>query len=500
VRKAWTVVAMIAVLAAAAVAVRAAAVSQTPGQPAFKEPFRYDQANERSAPVASESVVPKSSVQNSARLDNANSRFEDQQQPLPEDSAIQSASSELTVARAKTDPTNTATEISGKRGLRILQIGDSHTSADYFSGEVRRRLQLRYGQGATGYMTAGLPHNGDVRSSSLKITAPTGWTYKSLQSSDAVPGNFWLSGYDSVATKRDLVMSFISEPPIPFEAVEIEALREPEAGAIEIILDGHLEKHYELAADRVEPVVIRISAQHANAHLHGIQIKTMDDRKVTIASVSIYNNSTGLTYNSVGFVGATVGILNKMDGNLLASDLSRINPQVIVLSFGTNEAADKNLDIAKYRKTYEEVIEKIRSTLPNAAIVMILPPDFNQLSPGCPKEKVREATCEATSWHVADATGASPSDRQCVWQTPTNLALVRDTQRELAKRYDLAYWDWAALMPSECGAYQWSKMTPPLMSRDHIHFTPEGYRRSADQFLDTLIPIIEKVRAERHTN
>jgi hypothetical protein len=31
------------------------------------------------------------------------------------------------------------------------------------------------------------------------------------------------------------------------------------------------------------------------------------------------------------------------------------------------------------------------------------------------------------------------------------------------------------------------------MSRDHVHFTGEGYRKSAEQFLNTLIPVIEKV-------
>ena len=32
------------------------------------------------------------------------------------------------------------------------------------------------------------------------------------------------------------------------------------------------------------------------------------------------------------------------------------------------------------------------------------------------------------------------------------------------------------------------------MAKDHVHFTIEGYKKSADQFLNTLIPVIEKVR------
>jgi hypothetical protein len=30
-----------------------------------------------------------------------------------------------------------------------------------------------------------------------------------------------------------------------------------------------------------------------------------------------------------------------------------------------------------------------------------------------------------------------------------------------------------------------------------VHFTPDGYRKSAGEFLRTLIPVIEKLRAPR---
>jgi lysophospholipase L1-like esterase len=501
----------LAVFAATVFAVRDGTALLPSGRADSSQPSRFEHAFARLPQVTSASIVSdrNSKDENAARAADANTPPEDRRNSVGENAAIQPVSDErvevqaiapsetFTVAAANIDPANSAKKLLGAPGLRILQIGDSHTSADFFSGEVRRRLQARYGEGATGYMTAGLPHHGDVRSSSLKITASSGWTYKSLQSTDANPNLFWLSGYDAVATKQGEAISFASERSVPFETVEIEALREPGAGGIEVLLDGHLEKQVDLAADRVEPFVLQLRAQRANAQLHEIQIRTTKDRKVSIASVSIYANGSGLTYNSVGYVGATIGILNKMEKKLFASDLRRINPQIVVLSFGTNEAADKSLDLVKYKQTYEGVIEKIRSTLRDAIIVMILPPDFNQPSPECPKEKVKEAICAASaSWRVADAASMPSSGLQCVWQTPANLALVRDTQRDIAKQRGLAYWNWAEIMPSDCGAHQWNKMSPALMSRDHVHFTVEGYRRSADQFLDTLIPIIERTRAD----
>ena len=85
-------------------------------------------------------------------------------------------------------------------GITILQLGDSHTAADFFTGELRKRLQAVFGNGGAGYMTAGRPHIG-VRSSTFKITVSGGWTYKSLFKTTE-PADFWLSGYNAITTER----------------------------------------------------------------------------------------------------------------------------------------------------------------------------------------------------------------------------------------------------------------------------------------------------------
>jgi lysophospholipase L1-like esterase len=420
--------------------------------------------------------------------------------PPPEPSPATPAPVELEVAEPKVYPPGSPSTAQDKRGLVILHIGDSHTSADFLTGELRRRLQARYGRGGTGYMTAGHPHVG-VRSSTVKITASAGWTYKSLQKPDARPGEFWLSGYDAIATMPGETMSFASEQPLTFDMIEIEAVGQPGGGAIDIKLDGGAPTHYDLAAAGLQPVVIRLLPKRGPTDkLHEISITTTSPGTVSLASVSIYNNHSGLTYNSVGYVGAQMSLLNKMSEKLLADDLVRINPQIVVLSFGTNEASNEHLDIAQYGKGYERLLGKIRAVLPAAAVVLIGPPDFNEIPASCSKDKVAEAVCRPPgpvgpgSNAAAPAATALASTGECAWRTPAKLAQVRDAQRDIAKRRGLTYWNWASIMPGECGAQQWFSASPPLMSRDHVHFTAEGYKKSAEQFLNTLVPLIEKVR------
>jgi lysophospholipase L1-like esterase len=362
----------------------------------------------------------------------------------------------------------------GKRGLVILQIGDSHTAADFLTGELRRRLQARYGRGAPGYFTAGRPHIG-VRTDALKITASAGWNYRSLQKPDAAPMDFWLSGYNAIASAPGEVMTFSADRPQTFERIEIEALRQPGGGAIDVKLDGMVETTYSLVSSKREPVVIRLlPARGATEKMREISIKTKDHGHVSIASVAIYNKRSGVTYNSIGYPGAQASLVNKFSSRLLANDLIRINPQIVVLSFGTNEAFNPKLELASYAEDYERVVEKIKSTLPGVVIVVIGPPDF--------------------AVHAATNGSSHAGADDCGWHTPARIAEIRKVQHDIAERHGLVYWNWASIMPSDCGAHRWATASPQLMAKDHVHFTIAGYKRSADKFLNTLIPVIERVR------
>jgi lysophospholipase L1-like esterase len=415
---------------------------------------------------------------------------------IPSDPSGSSDATHQTIARSDEKTAATTAE-----RLTILQIGDSHTSADFFTGEVRRVLQAQYGQGGVGYMPAGRPNG--FGSSVLKITASHGWKYKSLQSRGAEPSEFRFSGYNAVAVKSGQKITIKSDTPIEFDSIEIEALARPEGGAIDVQVNGQTASHRDLRASAAEPVLIKVVPPAPGATLQEISIITASDGTVSLSSIAIYNGRSGLTYNSVGYSGATVDILNKLDPAQFAAALLRINPRIVVLSFGTNESPNKTLDPASYDEKYERVVRAIRTTLPTAAIVIIAPPDFNQISSDCPKPKRSNAICRAEpaekppTVDTSNSTASPKKEREsrCVWQTPTTLDQVREIQRKIAQRHGFIYWNWGSIMPAVCGADEWFKATPQLMSPDHVHFTAAGYRKSADEFLTVLKPIVDRVLA-----
>ena len=388
----------------------------------------------------------------------------------------------LTTATTETDLELAAAKRAPRvAGFSILQIGDSHTAGDFFSGEVRRRLQAIYGDGGPGYIVAGLPR--DVLNESVSITTSKGWSYEAIQHSHEV-GSFWLSGFNAATKKAGETLTFEAPHPVRYDVIDFEVVRMPGGGTIDVELDGRHEGTYELSADHTDPVVIRLLPKKGpTERVRRITITTKNDGEVHISSVGIYNTHAGITYSAVGFPGATVDLVNKFDKTLLTNDLKRINPQIVVLAFGTNEGGKQKLDLAAYARDYEKVIGKIREALPSVHIVMIGPPDGSELPPSCKEAERGKATCRV---------GKDDRPEECAWRRLPNLDAVRNTQREIAQRHGFAFWSWASIMPAECGPHRWVNASPALMTKDHVHFTKLGYKKSADAFLKTLVHLIQQ--------
>lgn len=227
-----------------------------------------------------------------------------------------------------------------------------------------------------------------------------------------------------------------------------------------------------------------------------IEIKTQREGPVSIA---VYNRQSGVSYNNIGYPGATVDLLNKFARALMTDDLRRLDPQIVVLSFGTNEASKKNLDLVHYEQTYEKVIDRIRSALPAAEIVLIGPPDGAERPPHCSGKPAPDAVCHGPG--LADATpaasAASPK-ADCDWHTLPKLEGVRMVERKIAERHGFTYWNWASIMPGECASHRWATASPPLMAPDHVHFTISAYNKSAEQFLNAHTGDRQTARAAQH--
>ena len=91
--------------------------------------------------------------------------------------------------------------------VRILHFGDSHTSADMWTGQLRRRLQARFGDAGPGCLLPGRPWRGYPHEG-VRFLAGQAWPAQSLRSGQ---GDVWVG------------LTGASLAPVPGEAFTVRA-------------------------------------------------------------------------------------------------------------------------------------------------------------------------------------------------------------------------------------------------------------------------------------
>jgi hypothetical protein len=89
--------------------------------------------------------------------------------------------------------------------------------------------------------------------------------------------------------------------------------------------------------------------------------------------IILNNNLNGINYHTIGINGATASSYLKCE--LFSQQLKELNPDWIIVSLGTNEAYNKNFELAKFKKDYNKLLNKIISDIPNAYILITTPGD-----------------------------------------------------------------------------------------------------------------------------
>ena len=371
----------------------------------------------------------------------------------------------------------TSNEASRGHAFTILQLGDSHTAADMFTGRVRKRLQEAFGDGGRADIVPGTPHAG-VRSALFESGASDGWAYEALQKSGD-PNRLYVSGFNAVSHREGATLDLKARGSESFETVDVAFLTEPGGGRAEVLLDGKPAGRVDLDGAANARTALRASPA-GGGRFREVMVRSLTDRPVAVSNIEVERPGDGVSYISFGFPGATVQLLDRLSSRNLADDLSRIAPDVVVLAFGTNEGWDDSLNVAAYIAQYEKIVDRIQQLRTGVRIVIIGPPDG------------------ARAGAAVQAVSTGGDGNSCRVSTPPKLNAVRDAQRALAERIGASFWDWSSIMPAHCGAQVWAAASPPLMAHDYVHMTLDGYNRSADHFADYLIPLISRAWTSTH--
>lgn len=351
------------------------------------------------------------------------------------------------------------------RPVTVIHLGDDHIVSDRFSGDLRERLQGRFGNGGRGLMSPT-----PLKTRDVKFEAGGGqWTV--ISSAKGGAGPFGLTGVKaSSATKGAWLRLNASED--PFEWAEATFETGPGFGAAEVSVDGET-KLVPCDGKAKEWKSVRIN--HSGREL---MIRAMGDGPITLMSWMLGSNRPGVRYASLGLPQASALTPGSWDPGVVAADMKKLEPDLIIFSYGSQEGMNDRLDRDYYARSVSSIMARLKQTAPHASLLVIGPPDsartpaFAAQASACRPLSAQETANYAKMVREQD-------QRLARWHPPLRLAQVRAGLSRAAAAHGAYFWDWSKVMGGPCGIHAWALAAPPMATADHMHLTADGARHSA---------------------
>ncbi len=344
--------------------------------------------------------------------------------------------------------------------LRIMQLGDSHTGGDYFSGQLRTHLQKDYGNAGIGWLTPGYITN--QRSNQVLLRSKGNWKLSDAKLNKHT-GIFPLGGFINTSSGNSILEIKAKEVPASGQW-RLGIWQQPRPTPWTLALPGG--KLHKLSVQGSSTSAWRLSTQELPAtKVDGL--KLLAPAGGQLGGVVLDRLVPGITLDALGNNGSVANVINRWNNSSLSEQLHWRNPQLIILAYGTNEAFGPDLVPETYESELRQIIQKLRAAAPEAAILLVGAPNSAKSRPP----------------HINGG---------CRIPLPPSLVKVQNSQRRIARQEKTLYWDWAAMMGGNCSAQFWLKQQPPLMRPDLVHMSPEGYAASADALYIALQGQINK--------
>jgi lysophospholipase L1-like esterase len=337
--------------------------------------------------------------------------------------------------------------------LHILQYGDSHTASDDWANQLRQEFQTKFGAGGPGYTLPGHPFLGYRRFDSHGSNS-RGWYTGGIvtRKGDGIDG---LGGVSLTAQTAGETVTLSVE----CQQLELHYLRQPGGGQVEFSVDGA-----PVATVDTDGESAAGTYQYAAAPgLHQYTLRTLSAAPVRLFGW-VAQNQAGVTYETLGINGAQANLMLEWNPAVLDSELMSRDPAMVVLAYGTNEALSHSWTPDGYYATLTTLIQRLRTALPAASILLVGPPDCAHRMNG----------------------RLAPFP---------HLDEVIEIQRQVARENGCAFWDWRAAMGGPGSVRQW--VQAGLGQGDYTHLTGSGYRMIGDTLFGDLMEQYNRFTAIR---
>jgi lysophospholipase L1-like esterase len=349
--------------------------------------------------------------------------------------------------------------------VRVLHYGDSHTAADFLTTAIRRPLQKKLGDGGRGFILLGRPWR-TYQPKDVETSAGGSWkTERILIAADPVnlDGRYGLGGVSVKAALPSATATFSTTQATGWgrkvSFVDFFFLRQPQGGSFRIFVDGKRAETVKTASKKIGSGFHRLILEEGH---HEIQIRLTGDGEVRLFGAAMENDGPGLVYDTLGINGAFFYTPLRWDATLLATQVKRRDPQLIVTAYGANEADSRRFTPKRYAREVKRTMDRLLAGAPDADCLML-----------------------------------GPLDRRMPYATPgqpNQLDAIIDVQQSVADEIGCAFLNTREMMGGPDSFELW--LQQGLAQPDGIHLTVRGYLQLGETIAAQIMDAYEKHLAE----
>jgi hypothetical protein len=336
-----------------------------------------------------------------------------------------------------------------KDSLRIAVYGDSNLTRDYITGELRRALQLEFGDGGHGYIAVGKPWNWYIHTD-VRHGVDQGWKSYSMSTSqvaDRLYGFAGLAAQNVISKARAWFQTAGPNAPVgrTLSRIEVLYLEQPTHGAFHIEVDGKEQRRVETAGPAGEAGIARLEVPDGP---HRVDIVS-EAKLVRLLGVILERQKPGVVVDSLGIGGVNTQLLVRGNRKLTIETLKLRRPDLIVLITGATEP-----DVPQHMDALRKLIARHQEAVPNAPFVLMSPPDLAGGTIDEPTKVVR-------------------------------ITQVGKEKRKVAEEKNTMWWDFHAAMGGDLSIVRFAERK--MAWSDFIHLTESGGRYMGRRFAYALV-------------
>ena len=322
--------------------------------------------------------------------------------------------------------------------VSVVHYGDSHIQAGFLTGPVMRRMALHYGSAGRGLV---VPHklSGRNEPRDYSITASVLPSFKQVLIERGAAGSVGVGGVSvgapAGARYRIQVLPTDEDGGVDYRFSRVLVFHDSLAPMVEATVPTD-----ESGDDLFRPYTSLINLYRPTDTLELTTRREGQFADGPIFGFSLENDSSGVIYHSVGINGACYLHWGRADEAIRQGEA--LNPNLIIVSLGSNEASGSNFVDEVFRREVDSFVSRLQAAHRGVPILLTTPP---------------EAMRRVRGGRVPNA----------------NFERVQSVLTEYARTEGLALFDLYGATGGKGSALLWQ--SAGLLGRDGIHYTPEGY-------------------------